>query len=332
VTGRADAGAVRVRRAVADALAERAPQGPLVVAVSGGADSLALAWAVSRVAPERARAVVVDHRLQPDSDAVAAAAADTVACLGLGVEVRAVDVGTVGGPEAAARTARYAALTAAAAPDGAVLLLGHTRDDQAETVLLGLARGSGTRSLAGMAGAGERDGIRYLRPLLDLTRADTAATCAAVGLSPWQDPHNSDPRYTRSRARALLAELEAALGPGIGAALARTARLARDDADALDALAVDVGAQVVTGSLGDGRVEVDAAALARCPAAVRRRVLRRAAIAAGSPPGSLTADHLERLDAFVADWHGQGPAALPGPVTAERACGRLTLSAAADPI
>ena len=240
------------RVALRGALADLPPDALVLVACSGGADSLALAATAAFVAPRaglRAGAVVVDHGLQPGSDDVAATAAR--ACHGLGldpVEVRSVVVGGAGGPEAAARDARYEALEAAAREHGAAaVLLAHTLDDQAETVLLGLARGSGARSLAGMPPV--RGVLR--RPFLGLRRADTEAVCRAVGLSWWDDPTNgpapgpgvdSGPSLPlRSRVRTeLLPELERVLGPGVPAALARTAAQLRDDADVLDALAADL--------------------------------------------------------------------------------------------
>ena len=141
-----------------------------------------------------------------------------------------------GGPEAAARTARYAALQSEAAGRQATIWLGHTLDDQAESVLLGLARGSGPRSLAGMAA---RTG-RLVRPLLGLRRSVTEQACAELDLDPWRDPHNDDPRFARVRVRrTVLPTLEAELGPGVAEALARTAALVRDDADLLDGLAAE---------------------------------------------------------------------------------------------
>jgi tRNA(Ile)-lysidine synthase len=232
----------RTREAVRATLAEL-PQGTTVlVACSGGTDSLALAAATAFEAPKlglRAGAVVVDHGLQPDSAHVAETAAEQCRTLGLDpVQVRVVEVGTDGGPEGAARTARYDALRDAADELSAdVVLLAHTRDDQAETVLLGLGRGSGARSLAGMAPAVGR----LRRPFLEVPRATTAAACIASGLRPWHDPHNDDPQYTRVRVRhEVLPVLEEALGPGVVEALARTAGLLRADADALDQLAADV--------------------------------------------------------------------------------------------
>ena len=222
-----------VRNAVRGSLAGLASGDLVLAACSGGPDSLALASALAFVAPRaglRAGAVTVDHGLQEGSSDRAAQVAAVLRGLGLD-PVRAVTV-TVdgnGGPEAAARTARYAALEKAAADLGAAaVLLGHTLDDQAETVLLGLARGSGARSLAGMA---PRRGI-FLRPLLGVRRQATAGACAAVGLVPWADPHNADRRFARVRVRLdALPALEAALGPGVAEALARTADQLRDDAD-----------------------------------------------------------------------------------------------------
>ncbi len=232
----------RTREAVRTMLAELPPGTTVLVACSGGTDSLALAAATAFEAPKlklRAGAVIVDHGLQADSTQTAEIAADQCRSLGLDpVQVWPVEVGSEGGPEAAARSARYDALRDAADEFGAdVVLLAHTRDDQAETVLLGLARGSGARSLAGMAAVA---GL-LRRPFLELPRATTAAACVASGLRPWHDPHNDDPQYTRVRVRhEVLPVLEEALGPGVVEALARTAGLLRADADALDVLAADL--------------------------------------------------------------------------------------------
>jgi tRNA(Ile)-lysidine synthetase-like protein len=296
----------------------------------------------------RAGAVVVDHRVQAGSAAVAARAG--AACEGLGLDpvlVRAVHVDGAGGPEAAARRARYAALEAAARETGAAaVLLGHTLDDQAETVLLGLARGSGARSLAGMAPV--RGPFR--RPLLGLRRADTLAACAALGLEPWHDPTNdADGGPLRSRVRGVvLPLLERELGPGVAEALARTAAQLRADSDALDAQAADLLVRAAAETDDDGRDDdghhagarhtaghcaaghrlaghrgLDVDALASSAPAVRLRALRLAALAAGA--GALRAEHVAALDALVTRWHGQGPVALPGGVVGHRACGRLFL-------
>jgi tRNA(Ile)-lysidine synthase len=291
--------------------------GLVLVACSGGADSLALAAATAFEAPRagmRAGLVTVDHGLQEGSADQAALVAAFGYELGLDpVEVIRVDVGSDGGLEAAARAARYAALDATADALQASVLLGHTLDDQAETVLLGLGRGSGPRSIAGMRAV---EG-RYLRPFLAVRRATTEAACAALGLEPWQDPHNADPGFQRPRLRQeVLPLLEEVLQGGVAEALARTADLLRDDLDALDAWATDAFRE-------DGRAELDLARLAGLPRAVRTRVLRMWAHAAGARP--LAAERTAALDALITDWHGQGPVNLPGGVSVVRASGRLTV-------
>jgi len=301
----------------------------VVVACSGGADSLALAAAVAFEAPRagcRAALVTVDHGLQPGSAEQAARVAALGYELGFDpVEVLPIAVGTSGGPEAAARTARYAALDEVAGALDAVVLLGHTLDDQAETVLLGLGRGSGPRSLAGMRAV---EG-RYARPFLGLRRATTEAACAALGLEPWADPHNFDPAFQRARLRAeVLPLLEDVLQGGVAEALARTASLLREDVDALDAWAAAVldhraeGAGAGAGADPPGGLEV--AALAGLPRAVRTRVLRAWARAAGAD--ALTAERTAAVESLVTSWHGQGPIQLSGGVSVRRASGRLVLS------
>ncbi|GAA0379734.1 tRNA lysidine(34) synthetase TilS [Microbispora corallina] len=309
-----------VRRAVRLSLAD-VPSGALVLAAcSGGADSLALAAALGFSAPRlglRAGLLTVDHGLQEGSAGRAADLVRLSPSLGLDpAEALTVAVGRAGGPEAAARDARYAALSAAAGRLGAAaVLLGHTLDDQAETVLLRLARGSGTRSLSGMA---DVSGL-YRRPLLGLTRSRTREACEALGLKPWDDPHNDDPAYGRVRVRRdLLPALSAALGPGVPEALARTARLCRDDADALDQWAGEVHDR----ARGPGG-ELSVSVLAAVPGAVRRRVIQRAAVEAGAPASALAAVHIEEAERLVTAWHGQKSAGLPGGVSVVRRCGTL---------
>lgn len=312
---------VAVRRELAR-IAQVEHEGIVLVACSGGADSLALAAAVAFEAPRTglsAGAVVVDHGLQEGSSAVAEHSADQ--CRGLGldpVEVVTVQVASCGsGPEAGARDARYKAFEDVAQRVGAVaVLLGHTRDDQAEQVLLGLARGSGARSLSGMPA---RRG-RYLRPFLGVARATTVAACQAAGLTAWSDPHNSDPAYGRVRARALLPLLETELGLGTVAALARSADLLREDADALDDLAVAARAEL-------GPEPIGAAGLLRLPRAIRTRVWRLLALEAGCPPGALIASQVDSLDTLVTHWRGQGPVDLPGRVQGSRSGGRVLVAA-----
>ncbi|TWD79869.1 tRNA(Ile)-lysidine synthase [Kribbella amoyensis] len=316
----------RTREAVRIALADLPRGTTVLVACSGGADSLALAAATAFEAPKlglRAGAVVVDHGLQADSARVAETAAEQCRSLGLDpVRVRAVEVGVEGGPEAAARTARYDALREIADEVQAdVVLLGHTRDDQAETVLLGLARGSGARSLAGMAPVA---GL-LRRPLLEVPRATTAAACIASGLRPWHDPHNDDPQYTRVRVRhEVLPVLEEALGPGVVEALARTAGLLRADADALDALAADLAETAVRRA--EDQVVCDIGMLEVEPPALRTRVLRQAALEAGCRANDLTAGHVAAVDTLITGWRGQRWIDLPQGVRAIRRGGFIVLA------
>jgi tRNA(Ile)-lysidine synthase len=165
-----------------------------------------------------------------------------------------------------------------------------------------------------------RDGA-YRRPLLSLPREITRQACKEAGLLPWEDPSNVDPAFARSRVRTtLLPALERELGPGIAAALARSAELLRADADALDALTPDLRQQ-----LPDGSLCLPVSDLQVLPAALRTRALRAAAISAGSPPTDLTAAHIAHLDGLITRWHGQGPLDLPGRVAALRADGRIVL-------
>jgi tRNA(Ile)-lysidine synthase len=306
-----------IRNAVRQALSQ---QPSVLVACSGGADSLALADAVAFVAPRlgvRAGLVTVDHDLQPGS---AERAADVAAwARGAGfdpVEVAVVDVTRrPGGPEAAARDARYEALTTAARQHGiGAVLLGHTRDDQAETVLLALARGAGPRGLAGMPVRRTLRGVTLLRPLLEIGRAQTTEACLARGLKPWVDPHNADPSYARARVRReALPALVAALGPDVVDNLARTAALLAADAEVLDGLAA-AAADAARAAGGALRVP----ALAGLPAAVRTRVLHAWARERGAPGGALSHRHVAALDALVVKWRGQGPVDLPGGVRVGR--------------
>ena len=309
-----------VRRGVRGALADLPAGTTVVAACSGGPDSLALTAAAvfeGHKAGLRVVGATVDHGLQPGSEARAAQVVDQMAGLGVDetVGVRAHVQAQGLGPEAAAREARYAVLGQLAQHLSApVVLLGHTRDDQAETVLLGLARGSGGRSLAGMRRAFDV----YRRPLLDVTRTDTVTACQVEGLRYWDDPHNRDPGYARARVRhAVLPVLEEHLGPGVAAALARTADQLRDDMALLDDLADAAYAE-----LGD---PLPVAGLAALPPATRRRVLRLAALRAGAPPSELFHEHVLGLDALVTDWHGQRWVDLPGKVRGVRRDGVVHL-------
>lgn len=317
----------RARTAVRRSVADLPPGASLLVGCSGGPDSLALAgtagWVAARVGLS-VTVLVVDHDLQPGSAEVADGAARACGALGLRAEVVRVRVGRAGGPEAAARDARQEALRRAAADAGAsAVLLGHTLDDQAETVLLRLARGSGARSLSAMAPVA---GL-WRRPFLALPRAEIHEVAeellAPLGLVAWADPHNASRDFARVRVRTLLGDLGADLGPGVVGGLARSADLLRADADALDALAEEAAGRLLVRE-GDG-LEASCDDLAALPAAIRGRVIRRACLLLGSPGDGLGHAHVRRVDALVTDWHGQGEIRLPGGVVARRACGRLTL-------
>ena len=311
---------VTIRSAVRECLSSCSAGDTVLVAVSGGADSLALAAAL---VPEAKNlfvnlvGVTIDHQLQKNSGEQATKVLAQLLELGIDkVEIVKVDVEMLDGLEASARRARYAALDALAEKHNARLVfLGHTLNDQAESVLLGLARGSGARSLSGMA----RCTGKYCRPLLEITRLQTLAACDENKLTPWVDPHNSDLSFARVRVRTdALPKLEESIGPGITEALARSADLLRDDADALDGWATQVAAELDLANLEITR-------LADLPKAVRTRLLRKAIYAAGAPMGSITAEHVASVEAFVTSWHGQGACSLPGGVKVSRISGRLSL-------
>ena len=319
-----------IRLAVRTALADLPEGSTVVVALSGGADSLALAAAVAFEAPKRgirAASVTVDHALQDGSAEIAARAADAAQTLGLDARIARVDVTGQGGPEAAARDARYRALREVAADArAAAVLLGHTFDDQAETVLLGLARGSGATSLQGMAPMREDDdGVRWMRPLLGVRRETTRAFCTASALAPWDDPHNLDDRYARVRVRErVLPMLEAELGPGIADALVRTAEQLREDAEAFDEMIHETIEDIVEHA--EAGISVSVAALAANPAALRNRIIR---LVVDSEFGvSLTRIQTLEVARLVTEWSGQGPIDLPA-CSAVRQGGRLVFTASA---
>ncbi|HEY1486036.1 MAG TPA: tRNA lysidine(34) synthetase TilS [Micromonosporaceae bacterium] len=325
-----DPAVAATRVAVRDALRPiEADPAPLVlVACSGGADSIALACATAFIAQRPARRagfraglVTVDHGLQAGSADRAARMADWAEARGFAPAVVAtVDVREAGdGPEAAAREARYAALVEVAHKHGAAaVLVGHTRDDQAETVLLALARGAGPRGLAGMPVERSLDGVLLLRPFLAVSRAQTRAACAAQNVEIWDDPHNQEPRFARVRVRDAMSTLIATLGPDIVPNLARTAGLVAADNEALDAIAV-AGYEDMLVDEG-----LDCAGLVDLPVAVRTRILRLFALDLGTPGGALSSAHIAAMDALVMAWRGQGGVSLPGGFVVARQAGRLT--------
>ena len=311
----------------------------LVVGLSGGADSLALALTTIDVAARAGIPVItvtVDHGLREGSAEEARRVADLAASLGARAVVETVTVDGPGGPEGAARDARRAALRAVGVREGAPILLGHTMDDQAETVLLRLARGSGPSSLRAIAPLSrEADGVTWLRPLLTLRRSDTEGACAQAGLAPVHDPTNDVDGPWRAadgsplRRSALRHEAIPALASALGVdpvpALARTAALCAEDDDALSdrARELTAAARVAAARVAAARVADDTdpgdggspvalavASLCGAPRAVRTRALREGAQAAGIR--ALSSTHVDAIDDLVVAWRGQGPIHLPG--------------------
>jgi tRNA(Ile)-lysidine synthase len=306
-----------IRKAVKPWIADSSQT--ILFGCSGGTDSMALALALflesnqTKVIP-----VVVDHGLQDGSAQIASQTISKLKKIGYTqVETAVAQVKITDGLEASARRARYQIFNQfidTYRPK--YFLLAHTLNDQAETVLLGLARGSGARSLSGMA----VENNIYVRPLLKISRQTTVAACHEGGIEIWSDPHNDDLRFARVRARKnVLPNLEENLGPGITEALVRSADLLRDDADALDSFALEYFAQTDPLNLSVNELE-------RLPRAIRTRVLRLAIYQAGAPAGSLSAEHINGAEALISDWHGQKELSLPGDVKLLRNSGRITLS------
>lgn len=308
---------MKVRAAIRENLEKLQPGDVVLAACSGGADSVALSLALLEEAPDFAITVGVisiDHQLQSGSRARAEALINEFIKRGAKpCEVISVRVGSEGGLEAAARAARYQALDAAAEKYRAsAIYLGHNASDQAEGVLLGLMRGSGARSLSGMASV---KGI-YRRPLLGLSR-DEIRDELPRDFPVWEDPHNDQDRFSRVRIRKLLAQLESELGPGIEDALVRTALLLRDDADALDLITDEIYPKVMS---TEG---LDLEQLIFYPRAVRTRVVKRFLHDQGLP--LMSAEHIDAVEALASRWRGQGAVALPGHVDAARDGGLLKI-------
>lgn len=306
-----------IRKAVKPWIADSSQT--ILFGCSGGADSMALALALFLEANQtKVIPVVVDHGLQDGSAQITSQTISKLKEIGYAqVETAVAQVKITDGLEASARRARYQIFNQfidTYRPK--YFLLAHTLNDQAETVLLGLARGSGARSLSGMA----VENNIYVRPLLKISRQTTVAACHEGGIEIWSDPHNDDLRFARVRARKnALPILEENLGPGITEALVRSADLLRDDADALDSFALEYFAQTDPLNLSVNELE-------RLPRAIRTRVLRLAIYQAGAPAGSLSAEHINGAEALISDWHGQKELSLPGDVKLLRNSGRITLS------
>ena len=311
---------LELRRAVRTWFEKFGENTNVCVGVSGGADSMALAVA-SKLEADLLNinliAVIVDHGLQKNSTEVADLVSKKLKKLGIrDVFLGKANVVLTDGLEASARRARYQVFELAIETYSAqYFLLGHTKNDQAEGVLLGLARGSGTKSLSGMA---EVSG-KFIRPLLGINRELTEEACAEAGIEFWSDPHNFDEKFTRVKVReSILPLIQSEVAPGVIDALARSAKILREDATALDQWAGKIFDEIDPS-------DIDISLLAQLPIAVRSRVLRRAIYAAGAPEGSISASHLEPIEALVSDWRGQGHTSLPGGVKVGRISGRLSL-------
>lgn len=279
--------------------------GPVVVGLSGGADSLALV-AAALAEGQNVRAVAVDHRLQPGSAAVARRACGQAEEMGAGAQVRTVTVDRDGSVEAAARRARYAALFEAAEEQGAAeVWVAHTREDQAETLLLGALRGN-------PAGMAPRAG-RLVRPFLAVRRADTLGACAELGLEPWHDPHNEDPSFRRV---ALRREHLPRLGRLIGGDAVEPLASAADRIAADNALLEELA----------GPPTDDCAELAAQAAPLRRRRIAAWLLGEGL---RVTGASISAIEALCTDWRGQGGVAVgrtaTGRLEVRRINGRLTI-------
>lgn len=299
-----------IRYAVRKTLqAHTKPGQKLLVAVSGGADSLALAAAVEFEAKKHGlliAAAIIDHGLQKKSDKVAAKAKATLQTIGFDeVVIKKVKVGKNGGPEAAARGARYLALEQIQIQLNCdFVLLGHTESDQAETVLLGLVRGSGPKSIAGMS---EKNGA-YLRPLLEIERSQTEQFCLDSGISFWKDPQNNDTRFQRVLLRKkVLPYLEKTLGGSVAKGLVRTAALLREDDEYLNSLSQKAFKKI--SSKAPGVIKLSVSELEKLSPAILNRVIKLALDELGSQSAR---SHVLAVAELVTNWHGQKPLTLPG--------------------
>jgi tRNA(Ile)-lysidine synthase len=317
---------LELRHALRFWLEKLEPNSKVCVGVSGGADSLALALAAMLEASTlgiNVVAVVVDHGLQENSSDIAAQAEKTLEKIGYqDIFIGKANVILTDGLEASARRARYKVFNQALETFGAKeFLLGHTKNDQAEGVLLGLARGSGTKSLSGM----EEVSGPFIRPFLSVDRATTEEACNEAGIEFWADPHNTNIDFARVRVREIILPLiEKEIGPGIVGALSRSAKILRQDSSALDQWAEKIFTEL-------DPLDIEISALEALPIAIRSRVLRLAIYAAGAPSGSISAAHLEPIEALFSDWRGQGHTSLPGGVKVGRISGRLSLSQTKPP-
>lgn len=313
---------IEMQNAVQNLLKEFDAGDYVLVGCSGGADSLALVWTTLVVGKRlelKVGAIIVDHQLIPESNDVALNAKKQ--CEELGIQeviIKKVNVEhNHEGLEAAARIARYEAFENVLHETNAqAILLAHTQDDQAETVLMRLTRGSGAKSLSGMAQVSGK----YLRPFLHLRKKLVHDSLDLIGLKAWQDPANTDHQFLRVKVRhELMPKIVEVLGESAISSLDKTSQLLRLDNQALEELA-----QQFFESQKDVKTNgLEISELEKLPEAIRTRVLRIFAIASGVHPGPFSFEHIEAIDALVKNWHGQGNVDLPGFIQATRVNGSL---------
>ena len=313
---------IEMQNAVQNLLKEFDAGDYVLVGCSGGADSLALVWTTLVVGKRlelKVGAIIVDHQLIPESNDVALNAKKQ--CEELGIQeviIKKVNVEhNHEGLEAAARIARYEAFENVLHETNAqAILLAHTQDDQAETVLMRLTRGSGAKSLSGMAQVSGK----YIRPFLHLRKKLVHDSLDLIGLKAWQDPANTDHQFLRVKVRqVLMPKIVEVLGESAISSLDKTSQLLRLDNQALEELA-----QQFFKSQKDVKTNgLEISELEKLPEAIRTRVLRIFAIASGVHPGPFSFEHIEAIDALVKNWHGQGNVDLPGFIQATRVNGSL---------
>ena len=304
---------INLQNAVNHLLKNFEPADNILVACSGGADSLALAW-TSQVVAKRLGlnliCVIIDHQLIKESAQVALEA--KIKCENFGIEkvvIKQIEVKeNKEGLEAAARKARYEAFEQLTIEfDAKAVLLAHTQDDQAETMLMRLTRGSGAKSLSAMK---EVSG-KYLRPFLHIRKFELVNALEKEGITYWQDPANTDYKFLRAKVRhELMPKLIEVLGQSAIESLDKTSDLLKEDNDALDLIAQE--------NYDKLNKELKVENLEEYPAAIRKRIIKIAALEAGVISGPFSYEHIEAIDALVTNWRGQGNVDLPGFIQASR--------------
>jgi len=304
---------INLQNAVNNLLKDFEPADNILVACSGGADSLALAW-TSQVVTKRIGlnliAVIIDHQLIKESTQVAQDAKKK--CEDFGIEkvvIKQIEVkDDKDGLEAAARKARYEAFEELVNEFNAkAVLLAHTQDDQAETMLMRLTRGSGAKSLSAMK---EVSG-KYLRPFLHIRKQVLVDALEKENISYWQDPANTNYKFLRAKVRhELMPKLIEVLGDSAIDSLDRTSGLLKEDNEALESIALE--------SYEKLNKELKVQELEKLPTAIRKRVIKIAALNSGVTPGPFSFEHIEAIDALVTNWRGQGNVDLPGFIQASR--------------